>query len=178
MEHSSTCKSPLPVLMSFFLTDQPILDRVNHIAEHYEKQSLTSYQWNDSLVVKALLKQRYSDFNVDDAWKALNPNGGQGLEWSSFDANSLKKKLECHSDTPENIVTEARNMATSFLNDFQTLAWTSADSRVVTLTDPIEYNEVQKACRNETREYLSQKALPTPYPAAMDFEPVGATNFF
>lgn len=151
-----------------------ILDRVNHIAEHYEKQSLTSYQWNDSLVVKALLKQGH----INHAWKALNPKGDRGLEWSTSDANSLKKKLECHSGTPDDIAIEAKNMATSFLNDFETLAWTSADSRVVTLTNPIEYNEVQKASQNETRESLSQKALPNPYPTTMDFEPVGATNFF
>ncbi|CAG8979063.1 hypothetical protein HYALB_00000192 [Hymenoscyphus albidus] len=147
-------------------------DRVNYIAEHYEKQGLVSHSWDEFLMVKGFMKQRYSNFNVDDAWRVLNPNrGDQFLKWSSNDARTLKNKLERHSEFPESIASEAKNMATNFVTNYETLAWASADSRVATLTNPIEYNDVQKACR----ELPSQKALPS-CPVPMEFEP-GATNF-
>ncbi|KAG9238137.1 hypothetical protein BJ875DRAFT_437813 [Amylocarpus encephaloides] len=89
--------------------------RNDHIAEHYEKEHITVFQWYDSRVIKALLKQAYPDFNVLDAWKVRNPNGDQHLEWSKADASTLRRKLEFHENTPEKIALEAQVLASEFM---------------------------------------------------------------
>jgi len=63
-------------------------------------------------VVKGLLKQFQPDFNVARSWKRLaGSNGDRKLEWSPNDAATLKRKLEYHKGTAEEVALEARRLA-------------------------------------------------------------------
>ncbi|KAH8602159.1 hypothetical protein B0O99DRAFT_666852 [Bisporella sp. PMI_857] len=78
--------------------------RLNHIAEHYEGESLFGAQWSTNLVIKGLLKQCQPGFNVAKAWKELvggASNSDRLLIWSSKDAAVLKRKLDFHEDVGE-----------------------------------------------------------------------------
>jgi hypothetical protein len=76
--------------------------RLHHIAYHYENQSIDISQWSLSLVIKGLLKQFRSNFNIAKAWKEVIGPGGQNpkpacdrlLEWPNGDATLLKRQLE------------------------------------------------------------------------------------
>jgi hypothetical protein len=152
--------------------------RNDHIAEHYEKQSLSAYQWCPSQVVKALLKQAYPDFNALNAWKARLPNGDKDIQWSEADANRLRRKLEFHEDLPDRIATEAHSMALKFRANFQTLPWTPADSRVTTLTAPIEYVNMNKGPWQLDSKEIVPQIKPEPAPMVFELSGASKTNFF
>ncbi|KUJ11957.1 uncharacterized protein LY89DRAFT_217216 [Mollisia scopiformis] len=82
--------------------------RMLHLADHYEKQPNNVPRWSRSLVVRGLLKQAKSDFNVIQVWKSLIGDEASGtVEWSKESALSLKHRLEYHSGTPEQLAKEA-----------------------------------------------------------------------
>jgi hypothetical protein len=84
--------------------------------------------------------QAYPDFNVAEAWKALVGNNRDGdgvMEWSKRDAETLKRKLEFHQDTPAKIATEAKMLAKKALETVGDLAWVIGDSKN-TLACPID----------------------------------------
>jgi len=84
--------------------------------------------------------QTYDDFNVAEAWKSLVGNNRDGyrlLLWSKSDAETLKRKLEFHQDTPARIATEAKMLAITVPEKVDDLTWVSGDSSN-TLTYPIE----------------------------------------
>ncbi|KAH8685707.1 hypothetical protein BGZ60DRAFT_522989 [Tricladium varicosporioides] len=119
--------------------------RLTHIADHYEKQNVDPKQWSHSLVVKGLLKQVYYDFNILEAWVALGSGllVEESLEWSEVDAETLKRKLEYHEGAPEDLAREARALSSSN-QKAEDLIWTKADSRVATLTSPLDLSEMEK----------------------------------
>lgn len=122
-----------------------VAGRLAHISDHYEKQNVDPRQWSHSLVVKGLLKQVYCDFNILEAWAALG-NGlpaEESLEWSEADAQILKRKLEYHEGTPENLGREAQALS-SGNRQVEESMWTKLDSRVATLTSPLDLSEMEK----------------------------------
>lgn len=97
--------------------------------------------------MKGLLKQVYPDFDVASAWRTLiggAPNGDRYLQWSKDEANNLRRKLEFHEGTPGAIAAEAQAIAAELVGDADNFAWTEVDSRVPTLTSPIDYAEIEK----------------------------------
>ncbi|PQE26819.1 homeobox meis protein [Rutstroemia sp. NJR-2017a BVV2] len=87
-------------------------DRLDHIAEHYEKQQLSISQWSFSNVIKGLLKQpKDEDFDVMTAWKNLTGLNDQHYVWSDKDALYLRSKLERQEGTPQKMAEEAKRLA-------------------------------------------------------------------
>ncbi|KAF4636922.1 hypothetical protein G7Y89_g1153 [Cudoniella acicularis] len=157
-------------------------ERLNHIAEHYEKQNVNNRRWSSSLVVTGLLKQVHQDFNVLGAWNALAgvaPIDGL-LHWSREDASNLRRKLEYHEATPEALAREAFSLGSKHL-ERKPLVWTNADSRVATLTAPVDFSELEKETwRSNDIGAMSHRArLSAPLPAVpSNFEiPGDASNF-
>lgn len=84
-----------------------------------------------SLVIKGLLKQIQPEFNVAKAWRDLvgrAPNRDRQLVWSEKDAIILKRKLEFHEGTPQDIAREARKLARSPYGHALQM-WIDADSK-------------------------------------------------
>lgn len=162
--------------------DFVVIGRNDHIAEHYEKQNLSAFQWCHSLVVKALLKQAYPDFNALNAWKARFPNGDKDLQWSEADAARLRRKLEFHEDLPDRIATEAQVMALKFRANFQTIPWTPSDTRVTTVNAPIEYVDMNKGPwqldSKEIIPHIKSSSTPEPTPSLYELPSAPTTNFF
>ncbi|TVY49581.1 hypothetical protein LOCC1_G000523 [Lachnellula occidentalis] len=154
--------------------------RINHIAEHYEKQNVSVWQWSPSLVVKGLLRQFSPDFKVSEAWKALvgsTPNSDRSLEWSKDNAKILKQKLEFHEGSAMEIATEARMLASNFNVEMISMAWTIPDSRVPTLASPIEFGDTEKGgWQNIAYTMMSQGSSFQESAAPYDI-PSGMPNF-
>lgn len=87
--------------------------RLEHIAEHFEKQFDIS-QWSHSLMIKGLLKQPTPDFNILEAWRSIvGSDYDRHLEWSKDEAAALKLKLEFRKGTPVELAAEAFRLAQS-----------------------------------------------------------------
>jgi hypothetical protein len=87
--------------------------RLEHIAEHYEKQFDIS-QWSHSLIIKGLLKQPTPDFNILEAWRSIvDADYDRHLEWKKEEAAELKLKLEFRKGTPVELAQEAFRLAYS-----------------------------------------------------------------
>ena len=87
--------------------------RLEHIAEHFEKQFEIS-QWSHSLIIKGLLKQPTPDFNILEAWRSIvGADYDRNLEWKKEEAAELKLKLEFRKGTPVELAQEAFRLAHS-----------------------------------------------------------------
>lgn len=153
------------------------IGRINHIAEHYEKQNISVWQWSPSLVVKGLLKQFSPDFKVGEAWKALvgsTPNSDRSLEWSKDNAKILKQKLEFHEGSAVEIATEARMLASNFNVEIDSMGWTNPVSRVPNLASPIDFEKGD--WRNTSPAMMSQGSS-FQEPATHFDVPSGIPNF-
>ncbi|CAD6450074.1 b80e3150-f350-4f8f-9113-57efb09cb6ec [Sclerotinia trifoliorum] len=96
--------------------------RLDHIAEHYEKQRLDISQWSLTNVIKGLLKQA-GEWDVLTAWISLVGHNDQLYSWLNDDALILQRKLECHEDTPQNLAQEARRLAGKSSHNFVPQTW-------------------------------------------------------
>jgi len=110
--------------------------RLSHIARHYEVQpSLHIDRWSISLVIKGLLSQCHSDFNIAGAWKDLvgaTPNSDLSIEWSNEDASRLKHKLEFLKGTPQELAAEAWRLAKHQSIPVDHSSWTTSESNPLT----------------------------------------------
>ena len=127
-------------------------------------------QWSKSLEIKGLLKQVSANFNVSAAWKNLvgwEPNSDRSLEWSDENAAILRRKLEFHQGTPEQLAHEARRLEKTFRHEDVAVDWTMADSRVATSTSPALADP-----RMKTWPKLEQNGsiAPVPYTTTGDVE--------
>ncbi|KAH7356595.1 hypothetical protein BKA65DRAFT_210420 [Rhexocercosporidium sp. MPI-PUGE-AT-0058] len=117
--------------------------RFIHLAEHYEKQLRPLPRWSTSLVVKGLLRQhKRDDFKIFEIWKELmgaSPNSERLVGWSESTAASLKRKLEFNEGSAREIATEAQRLALFQNPSLGHVAWTSGDSRVITLATPMVF---------------------------------------
>ena len=157
------------------------IGRINHIAEHYEKQNISVWQWSPSLVVKGLLKQFSPDFKVGEAWKALvgsTPNSDRSLEWSKDNAKILKQKLEFHEGSATEIATEARMLASNFNIEIDSMAWTTnPDSRFPTIASPIEFGDTEKGGWRSTSSTMMSQGSSFQEPSTQFDIPSDIPNF-
>ncbi|KAA8574444.1 hypothetical protein EYC84_005909 [Monilinia fructicola] len=84
--------------------------RIDHIAEHYEKQGLDVSHWSLTNVIKGLLKQS-REWDMVTAWKNLVGNNDLFYTWLDDDAAILQRKLEYREGTPQELADEARSLA-------------------------------------------------------------------
>jgi hypothetical protein len=109
-------------------------ERLDHIAEHYEKQQLTISQWSFSNVIKGLLKQsKDEDFDVMTAWKNLTGLNDQHYVWSDKDAVYLRGKLERREGTPQKMAEEAKRLAQKSPRSAAPQLWLLPESQAVRL---------------------------------------------
>lgn len=154
--------------------------RMIHLAEHYEKQPTEISRWSRSLVVKGLLKQAKSNFNVIQAWKNLagdEPSGA--VEWSKESAIALKHRLEYHDGTPQQLAKEAFKLA-RFLGKKSSSShvWTSQASTTAIHVPSMNSNN-DSGSRALFFEAASHTGAPTDAVAMKDVEMISAdTNFF
>jgi hypothetical protein len=90
-------------------------------------------------VIKGLLKQFSTNFNISASWKDLvgwEPNSDRSLHWSDENAAILKRKLEFHQGRPDQLALEARRLEESFCQEDDGGKWMKEDSRVATLASP------------------------------------------
>jgi len=128
-----------------------ITGRLSHIAEHYEGESHFTAQWSLNLVVKGLLKQcHYNKFNIAEAWNELVgqvPSRDRHISWSVKDAEVLKRKLEFHEGTPQELAKEARMLAvTPYAPALQ--LWIDADSKSTVSIDPALLKKTRRGHRD------------------------------
>ncbi|PQE19489.1 homeobox meis protein [Rutstroemia sp. NJR-2017a WRK4] len=110
-------------------------ERLDHIAEHYEKQQLSISQWSFSNVIKGLLKQpKDEDFDVMTAWKNLTGLNDQHYVWSDKDALYLRAKLERREGTPQKMAEEAKRLAQKSPRGAAPHMWRLPESPGVRLT--------------------------------------------
>ena len=123
-----------------------MIGRLSHIAEHYEGESSFKAPWSINLVVKGLLKQCQREFNIAKAWKELigrAPNRDRQMTWSVKDAAVLKRKLEFHEGTPEELAKEGKKLAiVQFAPALQ--VWLDADLKTIAAIDPALLKQTQK----------------------------------
>ncbi|KAB8303128.1 hypothetical protein EYC80_004579 [Monilinia laxa] len=84
--------------------------RLDHIAEHYEKQGLDVSHWSLTNVIKGLLKQSI-EWDMETAWKNLVGNNDRFYTWLDDDAAILQRKLEYREGTPQYLADEAKRLA-------------------------------------------------------------------
>ncbi|KAM3072792.1 hypothetical protein ACMFMF_007123 [Clarireedia jacksonii] len=107
-------------------------ERLDHIAEHYEKQQLNISQWSPSNVVKGLLRQpKDEDFDIMTTWKILTGLNDQQYVWSKTDAKYLKDKLENRKGTPQKLAEEAKRLARKSPRDSAPQMWHLPESQAV-----------------------------------------------
>lgn len=121
--------------------------RLDHIAEHYEKQRLDISQWSLTNVIKGLLKQA-GEWDVLTAWISLVGPSDQLYSWLYEDALILQRKLECHEDTPQNLAQEASRLAEKSSHNFAPQTWPLSDLHAARLaqdmfTEPLSRNSGQ-----------------------------------
>ena len=126
------------------------IGRLSHIAEHYEREPLFATQWSISLVVRGLLKQCRPKFNVAKAWDELGgraPNRDRQLIWSTKDAEALKRKLEFHEGTPQELAREAKKLAVMpYAPALQ--VWIDAEAKSTPSIDPALLKQTQRSKRD------------------------------
>ncbi|KAJ8060111.1 hypothetical protein OCU04_011721 [Sclerotinia nivalis] len=106
--------------------------RLDHIAEHYEKQGLDISQWSLTNVIKGLLKQP-REWDMLTAWKSLVGHNDQSYTWLKNDALILQRKLEYREDTPQNLALEARRLAGKSSHNFVPQTWPLSESHAARL---------------------------------------------
>ncbi|KAF7866852.1 hypothetical protein EAF04_005693 [Stromatinia cepivora] len=110
--------------------------RLDHIAEHYEKQGLNIAQWSLTNVIKGLLKQP-REWDMITAWKSLVGNNDRSYIWLYDDALILQRKLEYREDTPQNLAQEARGLAKRSSHNFIPQTWPLSESHAARLARDI-----------------------------------------
>ncbi|ESZ92366.1 hypothetical protein SBOR_7250 [Sclerotinia borealis F-4128] len=106
--------------------------RLDHIAEHYEKQGLDVSHWSLTNVIKGLLKQP-REWDISHAWKALVGHNDRLYTWLDDDAIILQRKLEYREDTPQNLAEEARRLAKRSSHNAVPQTWSLSESQAVRL---------------------------------------------
>ncbi|TGO26565.1 hypothetical protein BPAE_0057g00410 [Botrytis paeoniae] len=107
--------------------------RLDHIAEHYEKQGLDVSQWSLTNVIKGLLKQS-KEWDVLTAWNTIVGHNEKSCTWSDNDALMLQRKLEYREGTPQSLAEEARRLAKRSSHNSVPQTWPLCESRAVRLT--------------------------------------------
>ncbi|THV47568.1 hypothetical protein BGAL_0302g00110 [Botrytis galanthina] len=107
--------------------------RLDHIAEHYEKQGLDVSQWSLTNVIKGLLKQP-REWDVLTAWNTIAGHNERSCTWSDNDALMLQRKLEYREGMPQSLAEEARRLAKRSPHNSVPQTWPLCESRAVRLT--------------------------------------------
>ncbi|KAF5869577.1 putative homeobox and c2h2 transcription protein [Botrytis fragariae] len=107
--------------------------RLDHIAEHYEKQGLDVSQWSLTNVIKGLLKQP-REWDVLTAWNTVVGHNDESCTWSDNDALMLQRKLEYREGTPHSLAEEARRLAKISSHNSVPQTWPLNESRAARLT--------------------------------------------
>ncbi|TGO40857.1 hypothetical protein BHYA_0030g00230 [Botrytis hyacinthi] len=107
--------------------------RLDHIAEHYEKQGLDVSQWSLTNVIKGLLKQP-REWDILTAWNKIVGHNDKSFTWSDNDALMLQRKLEYREGTPHSLAEEARRLAKRSPHNSVPQTWPLCESRAARLT--------------------------------------------
>ncbi|KAM0167757.1 hypothetical protein ACHAQE_000146 [Botrytis cinerea] len=106
--------------------------RLDHIAEHYEKQGLDISQWSLTNVIKGLLKQS-KEWDVLTAWNTIVGHSEKSCTWSDNDALMLQRKLEYREGAPQSLAEEARRLAKRSSHNFVPQTWPLCESHAARL---------------------------------------------
>ncbi|KAF7882699.1 uncharacterized protein EAF02_006062 [Botrytis sinoallii] len=107
--------------------------RLDHIAEHYEKQGLDVSEWSLTNVIKGLLKQP-REWDILTAWNTIVGHNENSCTWSDDNALMLQRKLEYRDGTPQSLAEEARRLAKISPHNSVPQTWPLYESRAIRLT--------------------------------------------